>query len=687
MRGRTSFYRTFLILFTSILVLSALYQSPPHAQSIAEKRIAVHDAGKQKLGISNDGEIGIGFIDSLLTLGLEYPKDSGTVFLFSGGIWIGAIWNDEYRVSVTKDDDDGTNEFGQLEFGPYSLDSEENPVSMGWLQKTTVPVTTEDREAALEQGIFLGSGRIGIDDDGDGLIDEDPAGDISADFIDNDNDGLIDADDPDFDGDLVPGDCDDDGDSLMDEDDSAQADQEFIAVYVDTCETCVERLNTEGFNPLGILVEQHSYQWSAPYSDDFVRFDFKIRNIGSVLLEDLCFGTLFDFDVGHIGQDGNTRSIDDLTYFFDGLRLAVGADNDGDNGLLSSCAFGVHVFIQDSSNPQTTYLNFNQLTTGEPETDFNRYVGMSSGSRNPDARPGERNDWRMLLAVGPLGDLSPNESIDVSVAIVNGMNDHQLKAAARTAELLLDPDFTGPFAPGPPIFSVDSGSRFARVIWDNSSESSVDPVLDDIDFQGYNIWRSSGGDLWSLIATYDIPDTIGLNAGWPPPVSSDGDSIYSFTDSLLTNGLTYRYVVTAFDNGDNGDDIHTEAWDELNNGVGIMESPITDNTWIEVIPAEAAADSGEIDEVYVVPNPYIGSNRLEQSAYNRIDFRGLPPECTITIYTVAGDKVRSVSHESGLSWESWDLRNDEGNIVAPGVYLYRIKSRNNERIGKFAIVR
>lgn len=53
---------------------------------------------------------------------------------------------------------------------------------------------------------------------GDFLVDEDPRGNLATNGIDDDNDGLIDSDDPDFDGDLDPDTDDDDGDGLIDED-------------------------------------------------------------------------------------------------------------------------------------------------------------------------------------------------------------------------------------------------------------------------------------------------------------------------------------------------------------------------------------------------------------------------------------------------------------------------------------
>ena len=54
--------------------------------------------------------------------------------------------------------------------------------------------------------------------------------------------------------------------------------------------------------------------------------------------------------------------------------------------------------------------------------------------------------------------------------------------------------------------------------------------------------------------------------------------------------------------------------------------------------------SSKLDSIYVVPNPYVVTNVLEQldlqspmdRGPRKIYFTNLPKECTITIYTVNG---------------------------------------------------
>lgn len=656
---------------------------PTSAPIVAERRYAVHHGGLQWLGMSNDGEFGNPGGDTLWVPELEYPGESGTVFLFSGGLWVGATVDGQPHVSTCTDSNNGTNEFGALELATPADRADSAVHSVSWLERRPV-ADSEARQRAKLEGRYLGVGIMGIDDDGDGRIDEDPAGDISADFIDNDGDGLIDADDPDLDGDRVPGSCDDDGDGLIDEDDAAWATQELVTVMVDTCAACVENPGDDHW-PLGIKVVQHSFQWSAAYADDILLIRYSIANIGGYLLEDVCLATFFDFDVGHLSQEAWDRSEDDITYFFDDIRMAVGADNDGDEGLLSSRAFGVRFVETPIPDPPFTYKNLNRLTGGDPIDDYALYSLMVSGVRDADER---RNigDWRMVLAVGPLGDLGPGEVMTAAIAIVNGFDDQHLWYGGITAEQMLDPDFAGPTPPHAPRFLAEPHHRSVLVVWDDEAEGSFERAVGYADFQGYNIWRTVDGEEWTLVATYDLPDTIGLNMGWPSPAGADSGYAYEYLDRGLMNGARLRYVVTAFDDGNNGDGIHNAAWTQRRGLIGVLESS-RDAAQL-AIPAEGAISDGDLSAIVVVPNPYRGSSRLEIGQPGRlVEFRVLPPVCTIQIYTLAGDFIRELRHTSGLSWEAWDLKNADGREVAGGIYLYRIKAASAEHTGKFLIVR
>ena len=101
----------------------------------------------------------------------------------------------------------------------------------------------------------------------------------------------------------------------------------------------------------------------------------------------------------------------------------------------------------------------------------------------------------------------------------------------------------------------------------------------------------------------------------------------------------------------------------------------------------------DLDNISVVPNPYVVNSIFnEQDHSNRIRFTRLPSKCQITIFTISGEFVDEIKHESinnnsdGNEW--WDLKNKRGRKVAPGLYIYKVETENGlSMIGKFAIVR
>jgi hypothetical protein len=671
----------------------------------AQRRFIVHDKGLQQLGMDNRGELGNPDALPIWLPELEYPRGSGTTFLFSAGLWVGGIRDGVPIVSVCTDGDNGTKEFSGQELATQPDQENYSIESIGWLGKSTDSLTTSDQESALlgrvetpyGQSInigcvhYLGLGRYGVDDDGDGRIDEDPAGDISCDYQDNDDDGLYDGEDSDLDGDMVPGSRDDDGDGLIDEDDAARAPQEFLTVFADTCEACVDRPDSDCVVPLGVLVVQHSYQWYETFADDFILCKYDVRNIGETTLTGVALGVFADFDVTFPMDWGG--SPDNITFFLDSLSMAVGADNDFDYGQLAARFFGLRLIETPPSPTPVTYASFERMTGGDPTNNAGKYTCMTSGVVDPPSDYAW-GDWRFLISVGPLGDLHPGESMTIVFAIVNGVEEQDLIDHAIYARNMWESGLLGPSAPASPAFTVRPVNRGAEVLWADNAEPSMDRLTGRPDFQGYHIWRTADGIQWTLAASYDLPDTIGLNLGWPPDANEDAANengyVYEYVDEGLMNGARLRYVVTAFDDGHNGDGINTEAWDQYHDGTGVLESDRSPGLQQEVVPAEARVAEGCVDSVYVVPNPYIGSSVLDRYGLDGrgvIEFRGLPPVCAIAIYTLAGDVVRELEHVNGLSWEAWDVRSSENRDVAGGVYLYRISSGSRERIGKLAIVR
>jgi len=105
----------------------------------------------------------------------------------------------------------------------------------------------------------------------------------------------------------------------------------------------------------------------------------------------------------------------------------------------------------------------------------------------------------------------------------------------------------------------------------------------------------------------------------------------------------------------------------------------------------------EMEDIYVVPDPYIAASTLEPRlirqtgrGQRRIDFVNLPPVCAIKIFTMSGHMVQELNHNSVIDKgrEPWDMRTKDGLEVAFGVYIYHVDAPGiGEKIGRFAIIK
>jgi hypothetical protein len=114
-------------------------------------------------------------------------------------------------------------------------------------------------------------------------------------------------------------------------------------------------------------------------------------------------------------------------------------------------------------------------------------------------------------------------------------------------------------------------------------------------------------------------------------------------------------------------------------------------TSAQVSPTTISAD---LDKIKVVPNPYMVSSQYEvefgilrKEPIRQLKFNNLPPVCTIYIFTVAGDKVKTINHASDNGTETWDMRTDGNRVIAAGVYIYLVKTNTAEKIGRFAVIK
>ena len=177
---------------------------------------------------------------------------------------------------------------------------------------------------------------------------------------------------------------------------------------------------------------------------------------------------------------------------------------------------------------------------------------------------------------------------------------------------------------------------------------------------------------------------------------------YYYIDRDVMNAVEYTYTVVSYDTGiptssqiySEGDEFNANP-DEWADPVGYQNiesargTTILDDNLIGVIPGPPSTGT-DCDLVRVVPNPYFARSGLNETEYKRkIRFTRLSQKCTITIFTISGEKVRELEHdnyEDGNAW--WDLRSYNNQEVAPGLYIYVVETPSGvKKIDKFAVVR
>jgi hypothetical protein len=122
----------------------------------------------------------------------------------------------------------------------------------------------------------------------------------------------------------------------------------------------------------------------------------------------------------------------------------------------------------------------------------------------------------------------------------------------------------------------------------------------------------------------------------------------------------------------------------------------TFRVWGESVDLNAAREQLDREEPYVVPNPYVASAQFEPERFavsgrgvRRIEFRGIPLDATIRIYTLRGDLVQTLRHDGTTTgMVPWNLRSRDNLEVAPGLYLFHVESEGlDDFVGKFAIIK
>lgn len=347
----------------------------------------------------------------------QWPAGSGIEYLWSAGLWVGALVDGEPHVSTAQVD---------MEFRP-----ERGP--LGRLYRSSEGSPGGKRAPAFDQ-----------DDDGDGRIDED-----ALDGRDNDGDGRI------------------------DEDHAAISNQMFVCEYNDF--DPVIRLSLPDHRPLGLVVRQTSMAWDDVEKRDWIAFKLEITTNRREFPEQIHVGLFADPDIGPNRQ--SARGFDDLVGFWEGdVPVWVGAvqrnvkvslgymwDADGDatlsEGYVGFAFLGVERtgYGTNAMNRRVHALevrNFRSFAGraafqagGDPTNDEQRFMvlngtapGSLQGAPGGRTAPASRipNDYRFVLSTGPFGTLTPGDTLGITAALVIGRGFGELQQVAARAQLAFD---------------------------------------------------------------------------------------------------------------------------------------------------------------------------------------------------------------------------------------------------------
>jgi len=397
-----------------------------------------------------------------------------------------------------------------------------------------------------------------------------------------------------------------------------------------------------------------------------------------------------------------------------------------------------------------------------PVNDFQKYNKMTTGLNSLPAWEDIQNTIRTannrsnLISVGPFSRINPGEYVDIAFAIVcarrnfdgnpaaddnaaqkaNLIQNAQWAQTAYDGEDLnqngfLDPDedrdgdgcltrFILPSPPDPPKMKVVADDHKIEVYWSNNSEFSEDPISKKLDFEGYRIYKTKVG--FDVQNTPDILQALSRVGEWDEagnelffetgleaialdnPVQFEGDTLtyyYKYTFDNIANGWQHVVALTAFDEGD-----------EINNLESLESSQLANMQ--RVFAGKPANTNMKDNEPFVYPNPYYahaaweGASSFEED--RKIIFANLPKRCNVRIYTLAGDLVDVFEHDeaydgSDIRWydtysdsdratfsggeHAWDLLSKDSQIISRGLYLFVVVDLDsNEKFrGKFVVIK
>lgn len=226
-----------------------------------------------------------------------------------------------------------------------------------------------------------------------------------------------------------------------------------------------------------------------------------------------------------------------------------------------------------------------------------------------------------------------------SISILFGEDDFDLVRNKQVVQAIYDANYNFAVAPRLPTVQAIPGDKKVTIYWDDASESSKDRFLNQYDFEGYKIYRSTDPSFSDAgvitdgagyakytrpLATFDQINGISgyfpndFNSGVQFFLGNDVGLVHTFVDSPLVNGQRYFYAVTAYDRGDLENNISPS---ETSKYVAVDAGGSVSTAQNVVVASPRAPAAGFIpagfdEEPYLESGEYYGSSVLKARVFD-----------------------------------------------------------------------
>jgi hypothetical protein len=175
-----------------------------------------------------------------------------------------------------------------------------------------------------------------------------------------------------------------------------------------------------------------------------------------------------------------------------------------------------------------------------------------------------------LFASGPF-KLQAGQTERFSLALAFGADLAELRENVRVVQQIYNANYQFAVPPAMPTLRGEAEDGKVHLSWDDVAERSLDPVSNVFDFEGYRIYRSTDPEFRDVkvlttgqgtpstlngkpTAQFDLKDgkrgysdlTVQGLAYW---LGNETGVTHSWTDSTVVNGQDYYYAVTSYDFG------------------------------------------------------------------------------------------------------------------------------------------